>query len=100
MQTLHHDIVGLLYDIKELCTVYRGNLIALSVGLAVAVFNYNRPNEGMFFIFWEKRSTTMISNMQTLNEYNISTFEETTVGITQSTTEGIFSVFLQMLLDF
>ena len=54
LQTLHHDIVGLLYDIKELCTVYRGNLIALSVGLAVAVFNYNRPNEGMFFIFWEK----------------------------------------------
>ena len=39
----------------------------------------------------------MISNMQTLNEYIISTFEETTVGITQSTTEGIFSVFLQTL---
>ena len=54
LQTLHNDIVGLLYDIKELCTVYRGNLIALSVGLAVAVFNYNRPNEGMFFIFWKK----------------------------------------------
>ena len=37
VQTLHNDIVGLLYDIKELLTTYRGNLIALCVGIAVAV---------------------------------------------------------------
>ena len=35
----------------------------------------------------------MISNMQTLNEYTNSTFEETTVGISPSTTEGIFLFF-------
>ena len=52
IQTLHNDIVGLLYDIKELLTTYHGNLIALCVGIAVAVFNYNRPNAGMFFPFF------------------------------------------------
>ena len=40
-----------MYDIKELVTTYRGNLIALCVGIAVAVFNHNRPNAGMFFNF-------------------------------------------------
>ena len=54
IQTLHNDIVGLLYDIKELLTTYCGYLIALSVGIAVAVFNYNRPNAGMFFPFLKK----------------------------------------------
>ena len=49
IQILHNDIVGLFYDIKELDTTYRGNLIALCVGIAVTVFNYNRPNAGMFF---------------------------------------------------
>ena len=52
IQTLHNDIVGLLYDIKELLTTYHGNLIALCVGIAVAVFNYNRPNAGMLFQFF------------------------------------------------
>ena len=55
IQTLHNDIVGLLYDIKELLTTYRGNLIALCVGIAVAVFNYNRPNAGMLFPFFFKK---------------------------------------------
>ena len=49
IQILHNDIVGLLYDIKELVSTYWGNLIALCVGIAVGVFNYNRPNAGMFF---------------------------------------------------
>ena len=49
LQTLHNDIFGLLYDIKELLTTYLGNLIALGVGIAVAVFNQYRPNAGMFF---------------------------------------------------
>ena len=35
----------------------------------------------------------MIYNLQTLYEYNNSTFEESTVGITPSTTEGIFMFF-------
>ena len=50
VQILHNDIVGLMYDIKEVVTTYRGNLIALCVGIAVAVFNQNRHNPGMFFI--------------------------------------------------
>ena len=53
IQILHNDIVGLFYDIKELVTTYRG-MIALCVGIAVAVFNYNRPNAGMFFQFFMK----------------------------------------------
>ena len=51
LQTLHNDIVGLTYDIKELATTYRGNFIALCVGIAVAIFNHNRHNPGMFFQF-------------------------------------------------
>ena len=54
IQILHNDIVGLFYDIKELVTTYRGNLIALCVGIAVAVFNYHRPNAVMFFKFFKK----------------------------------------------
>lgn len=50
LQTLHNDIVGLCYDIKDLLTTYRGNFIALGVGIAVAVFNQNRNNPGMFLI--------------------------------------------------
>ena len=49
LQILHYEITGLLYDIKELVTSYRGNLILLCVGIAVTVFNYNRPHAGMFF---------------------------------------------------
>ena len=49
LQILHYEITGLLYDIKELVTSYRGNLIILCIGIAVTVFNYNRPHAGMFF---------------------------------------------------
>ena len=60
LQTLQNDILGLLYDIKELSTTYQGNLIALGVAIAVALFNYNRPNAGMlysifFFFFFQKK---------------------------------------------
>ena len=91
IQILHNDIVGLFYDIKELVTTYRGNLIALCVGIAVAVFNYNRPNAGMFFKFL-KRSTVKY-NSETI--YDLTAFEEITVGIspTNSTFEGIFRIF-------
>ena len=98
IQTLHNDIVGLLYDIKELLTTYRGNLIALCVGIAVAVFNYNRPNAGMLFPFFffkkKKRSTrkfyfptTYFQEDPTEEEEE----EETTIGIypTKSDAEGI-----------
>lgn len=47
IQTLQNDIVGLMYDLKELLTAYQGNLITLGIGFAIAVFNYNRP--GMFY---------------------------------------------------
>ena len=93
LQILHYEITGLLYDIKELVTSYRGNLILLCVGIAVTVFNYNRPHAGMFLtnIFPEKRSTVKY-NSETSNE---STFEETTTGIspTNVLSEGIFYVF-------
>ena len=49
LQILHYEITGLLYDIKELVTSYRGNLIILCVGIAVTFFNYNRPHAGMLF---------------------------------------------------
>ena len=55
LQTLHNDIVGLLYDIKELVTSYRGNLIVLCVAVAVGFFNHNRPNAGMFLNFFLKK---------------------------------------------
>ena len=90
IQTLHNDIVRLLYDIKELLTTYHGNLIALCVGIAVAVFNYNRPNAGMFFPFFKKRSTRKFY-FQTTYFQEDSTEEETTIGIypTKSDAEGI-----------
>ena len=52
LQTLHNDIVGLMYDIKELVTSYRGNLIVLCVAVAVGFFNHNRPNADMFLNFF------------------------------------------------
>ena len=52
LQTLHNDIVGLMYDIKELVTSYHGNLIVLCVAVAVGFFNHYRPNVGMFFNFF------------------------------------------------
>ena len=48
IQTLHNDIVGLFYDMKELLSTYCGNLVVLGVGIAVAFFNHNRPNAGKF----------------------------------------------------
>lgn len=55
IQTLYCDIVGLMYDVKELLTTFRGNLITLCVGIAIAVFNYHRPNGGMFFKIFEQK---------------------------------------------
>ena len=45
---LTSKITGLLYDLKELLTVYRGNLIALVIGIAIPIFNMHRNNPGMF----------------------------------------------------
>ena len=95
LQTLHNDIVGLTYDIKELATIYWGNFIALCVGIAVAIFNHNRHNPGMFFFNFNSRSTIVTKYQQ-----DESTVEETTVGIfpTTYTVEGISYVFcLQMV---
>ena len=90
IQTLHNDIVGLLYDIKELLTTYRGNLIALCVGIAVAVFNYNRPNTGMFVPFLKNGLLGNFICKQLIFQED-STEEETTIGIypTKSDAEGI-----------
>ena len=42
------EMTGLLYDLRELLTVYRGNLIALVIGIAIPFFNMHRNNPGMF----------------------------------------------------
>ena len=54
IKTLHNDIVGLFYNMKELLSTYRGNLVVLGVGIAVAFLNHNRPNAGMFFSNFKK----------------------------------------------
>ena len=35
---LSAEITGLLYDLRELISVYRGNLIALVIGIAIPIF--------------------------------------------------------------
>ena len=42
------EITGLLYDLRELISVYRGNLIALVIGIAIPIFNKHRNNPGMY----------------------------------------------------
>ena len=106
LQILHYEITGLLYDIKELVTSYRGNLIILCVGIAVTFFNYNRPNAGMLFqkFFLLMKRFTVKYNSETSNGSNESTFEETTTGLspTNVMSEGIFMFFadaMQYLRD-
>ena len=43
-------ITEILYDLRELVSVYRGNLIALVIGIAIPIFNHNINNPGMYFI--------------------------------------------------
>ena len=96
LQTLQKDILGLLYDIKELSTTYQGNLIALGVAIAVAVFNYNRPNAGMLYsIFFLKKRVTVKNHFDTKNNQEETTLESTTVTVspTNSITKGNLSYF-------
>ena len=46
---LSAEIRGLLYDLRELISVYRGNLIALVIGIAIPIFHQHRNNPGMSF---------------------------------------------------
>lgn len=104
MRKLHTEIVGLMYDIKELLRQYRGNLIIIAVGISIAFFNQNRDNPGMFFILFWKRSTQKYSETTQSNGDYLKTFqtltEETTIKTvltpTQPITEGIFG----FLFDF
>ena len=91
IQVVYDEIVGLFYDIKELAIDYRGNLITLCVPVAVAILNHNRADAGMFFIFFEKRSTVS-HTIETKYQYIRSTLEDTTIQInpTNSADEGIF----------
>ena len=96
LQTLQNDILGLLYDIKELSTTYQGNLIALGVAIAVALFNYNRPNAGMLYsIFFFQKRVTVKNNFHTKNNQEETTLEPTTVTMspTNSVTKGNLSYF-------
>ena len=45
---LSAEITGLLYDLRELISVYRGNLITLVIGIAIPIFNQHRNNPGMY----------------------------------------------------
>ena len=45
---LSAEITGLLYDLRELISVYHGNLIALVIGIAIPNFNQYRYNPGMY----------------------------------------------------
>ena len=45
---LSAEITGLLYDLRELISVYRGNLIALVIGISIPIFNQHRNNPGMY----------------------------------------------------
>ena len=45
---LSAEITGLLYDLRELISVYRGNLIALVIGIVIPILNQHRNNPGMY----------------------------------------------------
>ena len=45
---LSAEITGLLYDLRELISVYRGNLIELVIGIPIPIFNQHRNNPGMY----------------------------------------------------
>ena len=45
---LSAEITGLLYDLRELISVYCGNLIVLVIGIAIPIFNQHRNNPGMY----------------------------------------------------
>ena len=45
---LSAEITGLLYDLRELISVYRGNLIALLIGIAIPIFSQHRNNPGIY----------------------------------------------------
>ena len=45
---LSAEITGLLYDLRELISVYRGNLIVLVIGIAIPIFNQHRNNPGVY----------------------------------------------------
>ena len=45
---LSAEITGLLYDLRELISVYHGIPIALVIGIAIPIFNQHRNNPGMY----------------------------------------------------
>ena len=45
---LSAEITGLLYDLREFISVYRENLIALVIRIAIPIFNQHRNNPGMY----------------------------------------------------
>ena len=47
---LSAEIIGILYDLRELVSVYHGNLITLVIGIAIPIFNHNINYPGMYFI--------------------------------------------------
>ena len=47
---LSAEITGILYDLRELVSVYRGNLIALVIGIAIPIFIHNINNPGMYLL--------------------------------------------------
>ena len=63
---LYSEIIGIFHDTKELVRYYRGNIIALFIGIAIPIFNQNRNNQGMFFNYFER--TIQIPDESTFNQ--------------------------------
>ena len=83
---LYSEIIGIFYDTKELVRYYRGNIIALLIGIAIPIFNQNRNNQGMFFNYFER--TVQIPDESTLNQQTSIDNIPSTLDYTESTTES------------
>ena len=78
------EITGLLYDLRELLTVYRGNLIALVIGIAIPIFNMHRNNPGMFSSYKKYYMKIFIRDIKLLNKNFFYIFRHTS-GLEGST---------------
>ena len=71
---------------KELVRYYRGNIIALFIGIAIPIFNQNRNNQGIFFNYFER--TIQIPDECTFNQQTSIDNIPSTLDYTESTTES------------
>ena len=65
---------------------YRGNIIALFIGIAIPILNQNQNNQGMFFNYFER--TIQIPDESTFNQQTSIDNIPSTLDYTESTTES------------